>query len=324
MTKPKLFIGSSSEGLEIAYAAQENLDKFFEVTVWDQGIFELSRYNLESLLSILEQCDYGLFIFTPDDACKIRDEEKKTVRDNVVFELGLFIGRFGRDKCFILCPKGPENLHIPTDIWGLKTAEYNSNRSDGNFNAALGPACNMIRKSIDRNSNLNSKQKKQMDWPTYNEAILLLKDKIDEKPGLGGFRPHLVIGVNQGGAIIGGFLYYHLHRSFLFVNIWTNFDDWTIHSQAAQARELSGIIDMLLTSIPGQPRILLVDDSLKTGISMSRALSLVKGAVKGKKEALIKTAAVVYRSDFHKEEENNPRPDYFIHEDYTHFPYAKV
>lgn len=52
--KPMLFIGSSSESLDVAYAAQENLEDCAQVIVWKQGLFELSRNFLDSLLDTLD------------------------------------------------------------------------------------------------------------------------------------------------------------------------------------------------------------------------------------------------------------------------------
>jgi len=49
--KPTLFIGSASESIGIAYAAQENLEDAASVIVWDQGLFELTKSFLESLLA---------------------------------------------------------------------------------------------------------------------------------------------------------------------------------------------------------------------------------------------------------------------------------
>lgn len=148
MKKPRLFIASSSEGLEIAYATQENLEPYAEVTVWTQGIFDLSEFTLQSLLKSLEVSDCGLFIFTPDDITTMRDQTYSSVRDNIIFELGLFIGHLGRERSFILIPHGVANLLIPSDLMGLTIAEFDPNRRDKNLTAALGPACYKVKRRL--------------------------------------------------------------------------------------------------------------------------------------------------------------------------------
>ena len=77
---PTLFVGSSSESRGVAYAVQRNLEDDAEVVVWDQGIFELSKSYLESLMELLDDTDFGLFVFGPDDQAKIRGEEVSTTR----------------------------------------------------------------------------------------------------------------------------------------------------------------------------------------------------------------------------------------------------
>jgi len=147
--KPRLFIASSAENLEVAYAAQEGLDRFAEVTVWPQDIFQLSQSSIESLLDTLDECDYGLFVFVADDVTKMRSDEHRTVRDNVVLELGLFIGRLGRARSFILAPRN-EEYHLPTDLLGMTPVTYDPHREDQNLVAGLGPACNRIRKVMEK------------------------------------------------------------------------------------------------------------------------------------------------------------------------------
>ena len=97
MPKPRVFIGSSVEGLSVAYPVQQNLLHEAEVTIWDQGVFELSRTTMESLTKILSESDFAIFVFSPDDLVRIRNVTVPAVRDNVLFEFGLFIGKLGRE-----------------------------------------------------------------------------------------------------------------------------------------------------------------------------------------------------------------------------------
>ena len=145
--KPRLFVGSSSEGLSVAYALQENLQKDAEITVWDQGLAEPSDYILESLLAPLQTSDYAVFVFSPDDVAKIRGVESRIVRDNVLFELGLFVGRMGRQRSVLVAP-ADEDLRIPSDLHGMTILSFDPKRQDGNLSAALGPAANRIRTAL--------------------------------------------------------------------------------------------------------------------------------------------------------------------------------
>jgi len=145
--RPRMFIGSSTEQLKLAYAVQENFDHEFEVTVWNQGIFKLSRTAMDSLLAEVGAFEVAVFIFTPDDVTQMRASVEATVRDNVIFELGLFAGSLGRDRVFLVVPRGL-SVHLPTDLIGLTPASYDPDRTDKNWNAALGPACNQIRTSL--------------------------------------------------------------------------------------------------------------------------------------------------------------------------------
>jgi hypothetical protein len=97
------------------------------------------------LLDALDDTEFGLFIFGTDDVTKIRGADMNTARDNVVFELGLFIGRLGRKHTFIMMPKGISDFHLPSDLLGISTATFQPPSKPERLQAALGPACHDIR-----------------------------------------------------------------------------------------------------------------------------------------------------------------------------------
>ena len=86
--RPRVFIGSSSEGLRIANKLQELLANDFSVVVWNQGtVFGLGASTLEVLEAAVLEFHHAIFVFTPDDQLHIRGETRPVARDNVLFEL---------------------------------------------------------------------------------------------------------------------------------------------------------------------------------------------------------------------------------------------
>ncbi|MCF8370035.1 MAG: nucleotide-binding protein [Bacteroidales bacterium] len=145
-TKQKIFIGSSVEGLEVARTIQSELSHDFELEIWNQGTFDiLGKSYLECLEEATKKFNFGIFVFTPDDKITSRGEQKSMARDNVIFELGMFLGKLSRLKSFIVYPTN-ENMHIMSDFNGITTANYDSEHS--NLKASLGPACSKMRDSI--------------------------------------------------------------------------------------------------------------------------------------------------------------------------------
>ena len=144
--RPTVFIGSSSEGLKIAEAIQLNLDKTCEVTVWSQGVFGLGEGTLESLVNCLDEFDFAILVLTPDDMSTVRGKRKQTPRDNVLLELGLFIGRLGRHRTFAVYDRS-SSIKIPSDLAGVSAAAYQIHRS-GNLRSSLGAPCTEIKTQI--------------------------------------------------------------------------------------------------------------------------------------------------------------------------------
>lgn len=148
MSRPALFVGSSSEGQRIAEAVQVLLDPVCEVELWTQGIFGLTQGTLESLVLALSRFDFALLVLTADDLTVSRGTEKAAARDNVLFELGLFIGFLGRDRTFMLYDRTKPPA-LPSDLAGVAAATFAPHAS-GNLEASLGAPSTRIRNAIER------------------------------------------------------------------------------------------------------------------------------------------------------------------------------
>jgi Predicted nucleotide-binding protein containing TIR-like domain len=154
MLKPALFVGSSTEGIEFARGIRHLLEQDAEVTLWNDGVFALSATLIEGLVDAVQRFDFAALVLTPDDLLLNRESEVMGPRDNVIFELGLFMGRIGRDRTFMVRPRSGV-VKLPTDLAGVTAATYEWPRSDDNHRSAVGPACDRIREHI-RNRGLSS------------------------------------------------------------------------------------------------------------------------------------------------------------------------
>ncbi len=122
--QPHLFIGSSRESLPVAEAIKDGLASMpFSTYLWTDDIFTASKTNIESLESELERSDFAILVLGPDDKVFSRGKDAEAPRDNVLFELGLFMGALSRRRTFFVIPTGL-NLKIPSDLLGVTPLQY--------------------------------------------------------------------------------------------------------------------------------------------------------------------------------------------------------
>ena len=126
MSKKKLFIGSSSEEIKVAKKIKDLLKNDFQVTIWneelwDKSIFKLNENFFSNLMEASLKYDFGILIGTSDDKVEIRGKEMIQARDNILFELGLFMGRLGKSRCAFLIEQGTKIL---SDMQGISLAYF--------------------------------------------------------------------------------------------------------------------------------------------------------------------------------------------------------
>src|ERR1035441_6917046 len=145
--KPNVFIGSSTGGLHIAKQLQLGMARAASCRIWTQGVFGLSEGTLESLIKATKKADFAILVLTPDDLTTKRGRKKSAPRDNVVFELGLFVGAIGRERTFIVHNR-EESTELPSDLDGVTTATFSWDGEDGDLQAAVGEVCTLIEETI--------------------------------------------------------------------------------------------------------------------------------------------------------------------------------
>ncbi|MBL9118171.1 MAG: nucleotide-binding protein [Verrucomicrobiaceae bacterium] len=145
--KPHIFIGSSVEALPIARELQAGLAHDpFVVRLWTDGVFRASRDSVDSLVAAVKKADFAILVLTADDTLISREVEHRAPRDNCIFELGLFMGALGRDRTFIIKPRGID-IKLPTDLLGITPLEYAEGTED-TIAARVGPVCTAVRKTV--------------------------------------------------------------------------------------------------------------------------------------------------------------------------------
>jgi CRP/FNR family cyclic AMP-dependent transcriptional regulator len=145
--KPHIFIGSSVEALPIARELQAGFayDPFV-VSLWTDGVFRASRDSVDSLVAAVKKADFAVLVLTTDDTLITREVEHRAPRDNCIFELGLFMGALGRDRTFIVKPRGVD-IKLPSDLLGITPLEYAEGNQD-TISSRVGPICTAVRKAV--------------------------------------------------------------------------------------------------------------------------------------------------------------------------------
>jgi len=144
--RPTVFIASSTEALSVAEAVHIKLEQEFRVKLWENA-FDLSSITITTLIGKTKEADYSVFVFHPDDKILIREKEYSSVRDNVLLELGMFIGALGIERCFILVPKSSKTIfRMPTDLSGVTISFYDD--QEENYVDAVTSSCAKIKQAI--------------------------------------------------------------------------------------------------------------------------------------------------------------------------------
>ena len=122
--QPTVFIGSSGNAVHLVGMVSGALSRIAKPDPWP-GALPQTRTIFESLMEKAHAVDFAVFVFQPEDMLKKPDGETYlAIRDNVLFEFGLFLGALGRERTFAIMPKEAER-HLPADLRGVLLGIFN-------------------------------------------------------------------------------------------------------------------------------------------------------------------------------------------------------
>jgi CRP/FNR family cyclic AMP-dependent transcriptional regulator len=107
--------------------------------VWNEGTFFAGGYTMEALENKLKESDFAVAIAEPDDIVESRGSRAVTMRDNVLFELGLFMGRLTRYRAILVHPR-VKDLKLPSDLQGLTLIPYEAG-DNSTVATRIAPVC---------------------------------------------------------------------------------------------------------------------------------------------------------------------------------------
>ncbi len=139
--KPKIFIGSSTNGYSIAEKVKNNFLAIADCVLWqDPDVWEPNQSTFDNLMRMATYFDYGIFVATADDLTLTGDKLVIEARDNVILEMSLFLGAMGRHKSFLLVESG---IKLPSDFNGIFMPRFDP-KNDSSIEAACHAYHNII------------------------------------------------------------------------------------------------------------------------------------------------------------------------------------
>lgn len=155
MQKPTLFIGSSNEAKSIAKDIHTRLQDTAIIRTWYHDTFFPGEHPLDALKREILQADYALLVVTPDDSVIRRNQPGFTARDNILFELGMFMGALGPRRSFYFIVSDHRNgqirdVSIPSDLAGITRLQVTRRDDDNAYNSDMGAECILLESAIGR------------------------------------------------------------------------------------------------------------------------------------------------------------------------------
>lgn len=154
----KLFICSSTPALDVALTLKNSLSKDFIVNTWRENTFQLGYHHLDSIIKASANYNFVLLVLTPDVVQTFNNNTSTSVKDNILFEMGFFIGVFGRERTFFIV-QNQDDFKLPSYVAGINCTDFIKPTEPDLLETSLHKCCVHIKNAInEKNDNHLDKQ----------------------------------------------------------------------------------------------------------------------------------------------------------------------
>lgn len=170
---PKIFVGSSTKGRIFAHKFVDKVKELVEeeacadtvpvkdvvsdtpsrgdirtikVNYWDKEVFSPSGTTLNTLIEQSKDVDFAIFALTKDDLTVSEKSASRWLpRDNVIFEIGLFMGELSKERTYLVMDQADfKKLKLPSDLHGFTVAVFDK-KKPASLKEKAGEIANLIR-----------------------------------------------------------------------------------------------------------------------------------------------------------------------------------
>jgi hypothetical protein len=158
-------------------------DYGFMIKPWDKpGTFFTGEYILDAIRRQVYLSDFAILIVSPDDDI-IKHTKHDTMsiagsspRDNVLLELGIFMGMLGRKRSICLSiddqtKENPGEPFIPVDLGGIIRIILTIEGDEQKDNEEIANACARIKEAIEREMDVASSKVTVNPLPSTSLAV---------------------------------------------------------------------------------------------------------------------------------------------------------
>jgi predicted nucleotide-binding protein len=117
--KPRIFVSSSVEARPLLHFLEEELSLEATVVAWSDMPFSIAQPPLAQFSQSVKGADFVVILGGFTEAVTARGMVEERPRDNIIFELGFFIGSLGSERVLVVDISPEKSLGLPAALAGL-------------------------------------------------------------------------------------------------------------------------------------------------------------------------------------------------------------